>query len=135
MDIRILSFRKSLEWIAEQMEKAGIPTPDNAPYWQKTSILYILTNEKYIGDSLNQKYLSGGFPFLKRRNHSEADQYYIENTHPAIVSRETFEKYSNCSNGRAHGNGWNTPVPPWSGRSGAANAGLCSAVGRGVAVW
>ena len=83
---------KSLEWIAEQMEKAGIPTPDNAPYWQKTSILYILTNEKYIGDSLNQKYLSGGFPFLKRRNHSEADQYYIENTHPAIVSRETFEK-------------------------------------------
>ena len=69
---------KSLEWIAEQMEKAGIPTPDNAPYWQKTSILYILTNEKYIGDSLNQKYLSGGFPFLKRRNHSEADQYYIE---------------------------------------------------------
>ena len=40
MDIRILSFRKSLEWIAEQMEKAGIPTPDNAPYWQKTSILY-----------------------------------------------------------------------------------------------
>lgn len=47
---------KSLEWIAEQMEKAGIPTPDNAPYWQKTSILYILTNEKYIGDSLNQKY-------------------------------------------------------------------------------
>ena len=27
------------------MEKAGIPTPDNAPYWQKTSILYILTNE------------------------------------------------------------------------------------------
>ena len=66
--------------------------PDNAPYWQKTSILYILTNEKYIGDSLNQKYLSGGFPFLKRRNHSEADQYYIENTHPAIVSRETFEK-------------------------------------------
>ena len=122
---------KSLEWIAEQMEKAGIPTPDNAPYWQKTSILYILTNEKYIGDSLNQKYLSGGFPFLKRRNHSEADQYYIENTHP----ERHLKKYSNCSNGRAHGNGWNTPVPPWSGRSGAANAGLCSAVGRGVAVW
>ncbi|MFQ7451999.1 MAG: recombinase family protein [Flavonifractor plautii] len=124
-----------MEWIAEQMEKAGIPTPDNAPYWQKTSILYILTNEKYIGDSLNQKYLSGGFPFLKRRNHSEADQYYIENTHPAIVSRETFEKVQQLLQRKGARQRMEHPVPPWSGRSGAANAGLCSAVGRGVAVW
>lgn len=83
---------KSLEWIAEQITKAGIPTTDNTPYWQQTSIHYILTNEKYIGDTLSQKTHSCGFPFRKRRNRGEADQYYIENTHPTIVSRETFEK-------------------------------------------
>ena len=126
---------KSLEWIAEQMEKAGIPTPDNAPYWQKTSILYILTNEKYIGDSLNQKYLSGGFHSSNGETTAKPTSITLKIHIPLSCPERHLKKYSNCSNGRAHGNGWNTPVPPWSGRSGAANAGLCSAVGRGVAVW
>ncbi len=32
------------------------------------------------------------FPFTQRQNHGEADQYYIENTHPAIITKGTFEK-------------------------------------------
>lgn len=83
---------KSMDWIAEQMTKKGIPTTDNTPYWQHTTILYILTNEKYIGDTLSQKTVSFGFPFRKQKNHGEADQYYTRDTHPAIISREAFEK-------------------------------------------
>lgn len=29
---------------------------------------------------------------MKQRNHGERDQYYVENTHPAIIPREMFEK-------------------------------------------
>ena len=83
---------RSLDWIAAEMTKRGVPTTDKTPYWQHTTVLYVLTNEKYIGDTLSQKTFSSGFPFVKRRNHGERDQYYTENTHPAIMTREVFEK-------------------------------------------
>ena len=82
----------SLEWIAEQMTKTGVSTTDGKPYWQCTTVLYTLTNEKYMGDSLCQKTFTTAFPFTQRQNHGEADQYYIENTHPAIITKVTFEK-------------------------------------------
>ena len=82
----------SLEWIAEQMTKTGVSTTDGKPYWQCTTVLYTLTNEKYMGDSLCQKTFMTAFPFTQRQNHGEADQYYIENTHPAIITKGTFEK-------------------------------------------
>ena len=82
----------SLEWIAEQMTKTGGSTTDGKPYWQCTTVLYTLTNEKYMGDSLCQKTFTTAFPFTQRQNHGEADQYYIENTHPAIITKGTFEK-------------------------------------------
>lgn len=82
----------SLEWIAEQMAKTGVSTTDGKPYWQCTTVLYTLTNEKYMGDSLCQKTFTTAFPFTQRQNHGEADQYYIENTHPAIITKGTFEK-------------------------------------------
>lgn len=82
----------SMDWIAAEMTKKGTLTTDGKPYWQCTTVLYALTNEKYIGDTLAQKTVSAGFPFVKRRNHGEQDQYYIENTHPPIITKEIFEK-------------------------------------------
>ena len=75
----------SMDWIAEQMTQRGFPTTDGNTRWQRSTILYTLTNEKYIGDSLCQKTFASAFPFVKRRNRGERDQYYIENTHPAIA--------------------------------------------------
>ena len=83
---------EEIEWIAEQMTKTGVSTTDGKPYWQCTTVLYTLTNEKYMGDSLCQKTFTTAFPFTQRQNHGEADQYYIENTHPAIITKGTFEK-------------------------------------------
>jgi DNA invertase Pin-like site-specific DNA recombinase len=82
----------SAEWIAEEMSKKGIPTSTGTTYWQKSGIIYLLTNEKYVGDSLCQKTFTASFPFERKRNHGEKDQYYVENTHPAIISREMFER-------------------------------------------
>lgn len=57
-----------------------------------SSMRYILRNEKYIGDSLLQKFYTpdiigaGCVP-----NKGEKDMYYIKNTHQPIISREIFE--------------------------------------------
>ncbi len=79
--------------IALALEEADIPTPDSSPIWNHTAVQYILKNEKYIGDTLAQKnYTTDTFPFQSRINRGERDQYYIRDTHPAILSRDVFEK-------------------------------------------
>ena len=45
-----------------------------------------------MGDALLQKnYTTETLPFRKRRNRGEKPQYYVENSNPAIVSREIFQ--------------------------------------------
>ena len=83
----------STKWIAAQMTEQGIPTVWNRGVWHEQTIRKILANEKYIGDSLCQKtYTTDTFPFVRQYNHGNADQYYTENSHPAIIGRESFEK-------------------------------------------
>lgn len=83
---------RSVEWLAERMTETGVPTTDGSKKWYPFTITYILKNEKNVGDALCQKTFASGFPFVKQRNHGEKDQYYIENTHPTIVTREMFDK-------------------------------------------
>jgi len=60
--------------------------------WTIAGINYILTNEKYIGDSLLQKtYTPQMLPLRNIPNKGEVDKYYIRNSHQGIVSREIFE--------------------------------------------
>ena len=71
----------------------GIPTREGTSYWQRSAIRYILQNEKYVGDSLLQKWYSmETFPVRRKRNEGERTQYLLSNSHPAIIDRETFEK-------------------------------------------
>lgn len=59
--------------------------------WGKEGVRYILSNEKYIGDSLFQKtYTPNELPFRNRVNRGEVEKYYIENTHEAIMDKELF---------------------------------------------
>lgn len=61
--------------------------------WQHTVIRYMLTNEKYIGDSLFQKsYTPETLPLVRAKNDGQLTQYYIKNSHPAIIDREKFEQ-------------------------------------------
>ncbi len=61
-----------------------------------------LTNEKYIGDARCQKsYTTNTFPYSRKENHGEADQYYVEHTHPAIISYEDFQKVQELLKRRA----------------------------------
>ena len=53
---------------------------------------YVINNERYMGDALLQKkYTTDTLPFRKKRNRGEKPQYYVENSNPPIVSRETYQ--------------------------------------------
>ena len=79
--------------IAAQLIKAEVPKLNGKPVWSRHGILYILTNERYMGDELYRKsYRSEEIPFKKIDNHGEKAQFYAENTHEGIISKETFEK-------------------------------------------
>lgn len=60
--------------------------------WNVSAIRYILSNEKYVGDSLLQKtYTPQVFPLRNRPNYGEVDKYYVSNTHKGIIDRELFD--------------------------------------------
>ena len=83
----------SMENIAKEITTLGCPTRDGTQYWQLTSIQYMLQNEKYAGDSLSQKkYTTRSFPRQQKINHGERKQYLVIDSHPAIISREIFQK-------------------------------------------
>ena len=83
----------SIETIASEITDLGVATRAGMPYWQYSTIYYILQNEKYTGDSLLQKFYSTNtLPVQKKRNHKCKNQYYISQSHPPIINRDLFEK-------------------------------------------
>lgn len=55
------------------------------------TLRYVLTNERYMGDALLQKqYTTDTLPYRRKYNKGEKPRYYVENSNPSIVSRETF---------------------------------------------
>ena len=60
--------------------------------WSVATLRSILTNEKYKGDALQQKtYVVDCITHKSKRN-DDRPQYYVENNHPPIVSREVFDR-------------------------------------------
>lgn len=83
----------SSEQLAQLLTEMGVRTTEGNTVWRAKAVRYILSNEKYMGDTLCQKrYTSDTLPFTVHRNHGERDRYYITNSHPPIISREVFEK-------------------------------------------
>lgn len=81
------------EMIAGYLNGLGIPNPSKGKKWWHGTVDYILKNEKYIGDSLLQKkYTTATFQGKRKRNFGERTQYYVENNHEPIISRDTFQK-------------------------------------------
>ena len=78
--------------IAEQMNQAyTLLGVENTRKWYNTTILYILSNERYIGDSLWQKtYATDSLPTRQIKNTGSKTQYYIEHTHTPIIDRDTY---------------------------------------------
>ena len=79
--------------IAKRLEAMGKLSPAGKARWQTSTVESILTNEKYKGDALLQKTFCVDFLTKKmKRNEGELPQYYVEQSHPAIVSPEVFDE-------------------------------------------
>ena len=69
--------------------------------WTRAGIAYMLTNEKYIGDSMLQKYYTPDIVGSHcRKNKEEAEKYYAKHTHQAIISEEKFQCVQNLLKSR-----------------------------------
>ena len=81
----------SIKTIADTLTAQGVLTRSGQEQWKANTITYVLTNEKYIGDTLFQKYYGEmTVPFKKHRNYGEMDQYYAKDTHEPIVEKTIF---------------------------------------------
>lgn len=64
----------------------------NGCRFQDSSLKVILTNVTYTGNLLLQKeYITDPINGKRRKNHGELPQYYVENTHEAIIDQATFD--------------------------------------------
>ena len=97
---------KTPTYIAKYLTQQNIPTPRAKDKWCSTTVESILKNEKYKGAALLQKTFTTDFLTKKKKqNEGEIPQYYVEDSHPAIVSKEVyslvqqeFEKRKNSKN-------------------------------------
>ena len=84
---------QSIHQIARDLMTDGIKTAQSRAKWNDSVIQNMLRNEKYIGDALLQKtYIADIFTRQARKNNGELPMYYVENCHPAIIDRETYQK-------------------------------------------
>ena len=90
--------------ICRELNESKVIKNDKGTKWLSASVRYILTNEKYIGDSLWQKNYNTSMPYRKVRNKGALEKYYINNTHEAIITREEFEKVQELIEQRKHPN-------------------------------
>ena len=83
---------KTIRNITQILTGDGIPTPSGKKQWSVSTITSILKNEKYKGDALLQKTYTADFlNKTVKKNDGRVPQYYIENSHPAIIDAETWE--------------------------------------------
>jgi hypothetical protein len=84
---------QSIHQIARDLMNDGIRTAQGREKWNDSIIQNMLRNEKYIGDALLQKtYIADLFNRQVKKNHGELPMYYVEDCHPAIIDRETYQK-------------------------------------------
>ena len=84
---------KSRREIAKYLSEMEVPTRQDVFGWKESTVSYILNNERYAGNALlAKKITTDDFPRKKVRNHGEREQYYVSNSHPAILPSGIFEK-------------------------------------------
>ena len=82
---------KSLRQIADELNAEGLQTK-KGKQWMPSSIQGILQNERYTGNAiLGKSYKTDVLSKTRKKNEGQAPMYYVENSHPPIISQATFE--------------------------------------------
>ena len=79
--------------IAQTLQAEKNELPGKNLSFSKNMIMNILRNEKYCGDCILQKTVTVDcISKTRKANQGEAPMYIVENNHPAIISREVFNR-------------------------------------------
>ncbi len=108
---------KTTSGIAKHLTINEIPTPAGKEVWHGSTVRSILKNEKYKGDAILQKSFTVDFLTKKKKiNEGEIPQYYVENSHPAIITSEVFDLVQHELNKRREVKGYKTGGSCFSGK-------------------
>lgn len=83
---------KTVDYIAKTFTKEEFKNWEGRVYWSPGTLQKILENEKYKGDALLQKSYTVDYLNKKRvKNEGQVKQYYVKDSHPAIIEPEMWE--------------------------------------------
>jgi DNA invertase Pin-like site-specific DNA recombinase len=92
--------RRIFEWyvqgwsivrIKKELETLRIPSPGGKRRWPVSTIGDILSNEKYMGDSVYGRTTGAEYPTMKRIRNNPDEVQRSENHHPPIIEKATFD--------------------------------------------
>lgn len=114
---RLFLYGKSPSFIASMLTDEGILTPGGKAKWRPNLVISILTNEKYKGDAILQKKFTVDFLTKKQKvNEGEVPQYYVANSHPAIIEPEIFDLVQYELKQRKESGRWTSSAHCFSGK-------------------
>lgn len=135
--------------IASELTRRNIPTPgtvafyryghkrnyhpDSECQWHSNSIANILSHKEYLGHTVNFKTFSKSYKFKKRYDTPEDQQMVFENTHPAIITQETWDTVQRIRQHRRRNQKQDEPGL-FSGMLYCADCGSLMYLARGVTV-
>ena len=77
--------------IADMLNSMNVPNREGTP-WQRSTVEYILGNERYTGNAVFQKtYTDAAEPFKNKPNNGKVPKYFVEDTNPPIISKKEYE--------------------------------------------
>ena len=88
---KILGYEWEDDHLVVELNGEGITTKAGCK-WCDSNIKVVLSNITYTGNLLLQKeYIEDPITKKRRKNKGELPQYFVENTHEAIIDMETFQ--------------------------------------------
>lgn len=88
--------------ICRELESKGIKSPKGGYKWHPSVIKTMLTNVKYVGDIMGQKYyIENPLTHKQVKNRGEKTKYHVKDHHKPIIDREIWDKAQEIYNKRS----------------------------------
>lgn len=116
-----IGFKNITHLLNKELENGDIPKPRNGGNWQLTTVQSIIKNLTYTGTFTLNRYTTIKVDGRKKRIENPREKWKIfENQHPAIITREEWDKANNRENVNKR-----RKITPWNEFRGLLRCGEC----------